>query len=280
MPGLILEGGTFRPIFSCGVMDALLEHGLMFDYVIGVSAGITNAVSYVSRQPGRNLDVICKYRNDPRYLSYGNYLKCGSLFGLDFVYDEVPNRLNPFDWEAYRAYGGRVLVGVTNARTVLPEYLDGRALDDKCAMLRATCAIPFFFPPIYLDGTPYFDGGLTDPIPIRRALADGSRKNLIILTRTEDYRKTLGNSTRWAARALRLRFPALPAVLHDRHRIYNETVQFADGLAREHPETTVLLRPVHPVESFESDVSRLRAAYKQGYDMAQARMDEIRALFT
>lgn len=144
MPGLILEGGTFRPVFSCGVMDALLEHGLMFDYVIGVSAGITNGVSYVSRQKGRNIDILRRYRNDPRYMGYANYLKCGSMFGLDFIYDEIPNRLSPFDWEAYLAYPGRVRVGVTNALTGQPEYLDGRALDEKCTMLRATCAIPFF----------------------------------------------------------------------------------------------------------------------------------------
>ena len=118
MPGLILEGGTFRPIFSCGVMDALLDNGLMFDYVIGVSAGITDGVSYISRQKGRNLKVIRAFRNDPRYLSLRNYLRGGSMFGLEFVYSEVPNRYFPFDWETYHAYPGKVLVGVTNARTL------------------------------------------------------------------------------------------------------------------------------------------------------------------
>ena len=179
MPGLILEGGTFRPIFSCGVMDALLDNGLMFDYVIGVSAGITDGVSYVSRQKGRNLKVIRAFRNDPRYLSLRNYLRGGSMFGLEFVYSEVPNRYFPFDWETYHAYPGKVLVGVTNARTGEAEYLDGMQLDDQCTMLRATCAIPFYFPPIQIGSELYYDGGLADSIPIRKAMADGSRKNLI-----------------------------------------------------------------------------------------------------
>ena len=132
MPGLILEGGTFRPIFSCGVMDALLAHDLMCDYVIGVSAGITDGFSYVSRQSGRNLEIAQRYRNDKRYLSPGNYLKCRSIFGLDFVFDTIPNELLPFDWDTFRAYKGRILVGVTNAETGVCEYLDGRELDARC----------------------------------------------------------------------------------------------------------------------------------------------------
>ena len=145
MPGLVLEGGTFRPIFSCGVMDALLEHDIMFDYVIGVSAGITDGVSYISRQKERNLRVIRAFRNDSRYISIRNYLRGGSLFGLNFVYEEVPQRYFPFDWHTYHAYKGRILIGVTNARTGQAEYLDGMQLDRKCTMLRATCAIPFYF---------------------------------------------------------------------------------------------------------------------------------------
>ena len=166
MPGLILEGGTFRPVFSCGVLDALLDEGLMFDYVSGVSAGITYAFSYLAGQRGRNLRIFTTYRNDKRYLSLENFPKCGSIFGLDFVFDEVPNRLVPFDWETFHRYRGRVRVGVTNALTGKAEYLDGMQLDRPCTMLRATCALPHMFPPIEINGTPYYDGGVADSIPI------------------------------------------------------------------------------------------------------------------
>lgn len=94
MPSLVLEGGTFRPIFSAGVMDALLDNDIMFPYCIGVSAGITNGVSYISKQKGRNLDVIKNYRNDKRYFGVNNFLKCKSIFGLDFTFDEIPNKLD------------------------------------------------------------------------------------------------------------------------------------------------------------------------------------------
>ena len=132
MPSLILEGGTLRPIFSAGVMDALLDNNITFPYCIGVSAGITNGVSYISKQKGRNLEVVTKYRNDNRYLSYRNFLRCKSIFGLDFVFDEIPNNLIPFDMDTYRKYPGKVLVGVTNAHTGKTEYLNGKDLDDKC----------------------------------------------------------------------------------------------------------------------------------------------------
>lgn len=279
MPGLVLEGGTFRPIFSCGVMDALLGHNLMFDYVIGVSAGITNGVSYVSQQKERNLKVITTFRNDPRYLSMKNYLRDGSMFGLDFVYHQIPLRYFPFDWDTYHAYKGKVLVGVTNIRTGKAEYLDGMQLDDHSTMLRATCAIPFYFPPIQIGDQRYYDGGLSDPIPIRKSLRDGNRKNLIILTQPKGYRKELDQATRYSARAFRLRHPELSETLRRRPKLYNDTICFCEQLVENKPEDTVLLRPETPINSFEDSVERLTEAYHEGYEMAERNMDRIRALF-
>lgn len=279
MPGLILEGGTFRPIFSSGVMDALLAHDLMFDYVIGVSAGITDGFSYVSRQFGRNLEIARRYRNDKRYLSPANYLKCRSIFGLDFVFDTIPNELLPFDWDTFRAYPGRILVGVTNAETGQCEYLDGRELDEKCTMLRATCSLPVYFPPARIGGKTYYDGGIADSIPIRKALADGSRKNLIVLTQPAGYRKQAKRRDHAAAAALRHRFPAMAKAILERPKMYNDTVCFCEHLAQYQPQNTVLIRPETPINSFESDVGKLTAAYEEGYRMAEARIDEIRRLF-
>lgn len=140
MPGIILEGGTFRPIFSAGVMDALLDEDIMFPYMIGVSAGICDGFSYISKQKERNLKILMNHRNDKRYMGAGNLLKERSLFGLDFVYDTIPNKLYPFDWKTFNEYKGTIKVGVTNAWTGKAEYKDGMKLDKKCTMLRATCA--------------------------------------------------------------------------------------------------------------------------------------------
>lgn len=279
MPGLILEGGTFRPIFSSGVMDALLDHDLMFDYVIGVSAGITDGFSYVSRQRGRNLEVARRFRNDKRYLSPANLLKCRSIFGLDFVFDTIPNELLPFDWDTFRAYQGKILVGVTNAETGQCEYLDGKDLDEKCTMLRATCSLPVYFPPTRIGDKIYYDGGISDSIPIRKAIADGNRKNLIVLTQPKGYRKKIKRRDHAAAAALHRKFPAMAEVILNRPKMYNDTVCFCEHLVQYQPQNTVLLQPETPINSFESDVEKLVAAYDEGYRLAEERMDEIRKLF-
>lgn len=276
MAGIVLEGGTFRPIFSAGVMDALLEHDLMFDYCIGVSAGISNGFSYISRQKGRNLEVLINHRNDKRYLSRRNFIKCRSLFGLDFVYDEIPNKLYPFDWNTFGAYKGRVLVGVTNASTGQPEYLDGLKSDLKFTMLRATCAMPVFFPAIELDQGYYYDGGLADPIPIKKSIKDGNSKNLIILTRPKGYHKEYGRENDVVIRMMKRRFPNLEQVIKNRPSVYNETISYCEELEAE--GSTVILRPEYALESMEKSTDVLKDNYMHGYNMAIENLIRIKDL--
>ena len=129
MPGLVLEGGTMRPIFSAGAMDCLLDHNIIFPYCIGVSAGISNAVSYISRQKGRNLEILKLYRNDPRYYGKRNLLRDRSLFGIRFIFEKIPNVLVPFDHETFRDYEGKVLAGITCAETGEIEFVECRDED-------------------------------------------------------------------------------------------------------------------------------------------------------
>ena len=277
MPSLILEGGTLRPIFSAGVMDALLDNNITFPYCIGVSAGITNGVSYISKQKGRNLEVVTKYRNDNRYLSYRNFLRCKSIFGLDFVFDEIPNNLIPFDMDTYRKYPGKVLVGVTNAHTGKTEYLNGKDLDDKATMLRATCAIPLLFPVIKINGKEYYDGGLCDPIPIKKAIADGNTKHLIVLTQPKGYKKELSKKNILVAKLLNKKYPNLKTHLLNRHNHYNETVKFCEQLESE--GKVLILRPEYNLDSFEKDINKLKSSYEHGYNLTINHLSEIKKLF-
>ena len=277
MPSLILEGGTLRPIFSAGVMDALLDNNITFPYCIWVSAGITNGVSYISKQKGRNLEVVTKYRNDNRYLSYRNFLRCKSIFGLDFVFDEIPNNLIPFDMDTYRKYPGKVLVGVTNAHTGKTEYLNGKDLDDKATMLRATCAIPLLFPVIKINGKEYYDGGLCDPIPIKKAIADGNTKHLIVLTQPKGYKKELSKKNILVAKLLNKKYPNLKTPLLNRHNHYNETVKFCEQLESE--GKVLILRPEYNLDSFEKDINKLKSSYDHGYNLTINHLSEIKKLF-
>ena len=279
MPSLILEGGTFRPIFSAGVMDALLDNDIIFPYCIGVSAGITNGVSYISKQKGRNLAVIEQYRNDKRYLGLKIFFSCHSIFGLDFVFNEIPNNLLPFDMDTYQRYSGKILVGVTNAQTGQTEYLDGKDLDENCTILRATCAIPYFFPCIKYKGNEYYDGGICDPIPIRKAIADGNEKHLIVLTRPASYKKTLSKNNILAAKNISKKYPNLKEPLLTRHIAYNETVRFCEDLERQ--GKALILRPSEEgaLKSFEKDINKLKAGYNLGYKTATDNLDKIKELF-
>lgn len=274
MAGLVLEGGTFRPIFSCGVMDAFLDEGIMFPYIIGVSAGITDAFSYVSKQKERNLKVLEKFRHDKRYMGIGNFFTEHSMIGLDFAYEEVPKYHMPFDWKTFREYDGQLLVGVTNARTGRTEYLNGKDADESFTMLRATCAIPLLFPAIWIQNTPYYDGGIADPIPIKKSIMDGNEKNVIILTRTPEYRKELNHQTKLVAKALLKNYPKLSRLMLTRHERYNYTLEYIHRLEKE--GKALVLRPKYPLESFEKDVKVLRHTNEMGYALAMERMDEIR----
>ena len=147
MPGVLFEGGSFRPIFSCGVMDALLEEEIMFPYCIGVSAGAADAASYISGQRERNLRIFLKYRNDRRYFGVGNLLREKSLFGIQFVFRDMNNEVDPFDMEAFQHYRGEFVITVTDAQTGTPHYFYKEDVDRDYMAFQASCSLPVIFPP-------------------------------------------------------------------------------------------------------------------------------------
>lgn len=274
MKGLVLEGGTFRPIFSSGVMDALLSDDIMMPYCIGVSAGISDGVSYISRQKGRNLEIVQKYRNDKRYMGKRNYRKSRSLFGLDFVFGKIPNVLIPFDKQTFMRYEGRCIVGVTNAVTGQAEYMDAKDMDEQYSMLRATCAMPLFFPAIDVNGSKYYDGGISDPVPVGKALEDGCDKVLVVLTQPKGFRKRLGKYDRIGARVLARKYPAMSEAILSRPDRYNQVVEMCEQLEKE--GKAMILRPNYRLNSFESDVHKLEASYWHGYRMTREKINRIR----
>ena len=270
----ILEGGTFRTVFTMGVMDAFLDGGVMMPYISGVSAGITYAGSYITGQKGRNIKVIETYRNDPRYVGWRNFITDRSYFGLKFGYDTVTNKLIPFDWDAFHSYKGRMLVGVTNVRTGEEEYLNGLEMDRTCRMLMATCAIPFMFPAIQIGDRSYYDGGIVEPITIRKAEADGFRKHIIVRTREPGFVRTQEKSNVFAAKVLKRKYPNLVKPILERHERYNAISEHCDELERR--GDAIVLRPDYALASLEKDMTKLRAGYEMGYAQAMRRMGEIR----
>lgn len=273
--GLVLEGGTFRGVYSAGVMDAFLENGIEFPYIIGVSAGISNGVSYVSKQFARNREIMDKYRSDKRYIGAGNFRKCKSCFGLDFVFGEIPNELIPFDYETFYSYKGELKVGVTNAETGKFECKNGLENEKDFKYLRASCSIPGLFPPAELDGGFYYDGGLSNPIPVKQAIKDGCTKNVLILTQPEGFVKKCGKGNIIMSQLIRKKFPEIEMLLLDRHRIYNRQTAFCKELERR--GKALIFRPKIKLDSMEKNVEKLRETWQMGYDDGTARIEEVKA---
>lgn len=272
---LVVEGGTFRAIYSAGVLDAMIEEGIVMPYIAAISAGAISTVSYMSAQVGRTQRVFMTYRNDPRYMGWRNLLKEKSYFGLDFSYNVIPNKLELFDWPTYFNYPGEAEFGVTNAYTGEVEYKNAMDMDRECQILRATCAIPLLFPEIKLGGTPYFDGGLSSSIPVERAIEKGFDKHLLILTREEGYLKKTSRQTKLMTKLFQKRYPKLAARLLDRADMYNK--QLAHCVELEQEGRAFIFKPDFALSSFESKEAKMEANYQMGYRHAKERMAELKA---
>ncbi len=277
MPGVLFEGGTFRSVFSCGVMDALLDEKIEFPYCIGVSAGSAYGVSYVSRQRGRNWRIIEHYRNDPRYVGKRNLLTDHSLFGVDFVFRTIPQELEPFDRRTFQDGHCKFVAVTTDAQTGKACYFTNEDVDDTYEVLLASCAMPLLLPPGKIGGREYFDGGLSNPIPIDKLLHDGQKKALVVLTQPEGFEKTCQGSQKLGALALRYRYPKVAHRILTRYHKYNESVKLCERL--EQMGRVVIIRPQYPLASLEGDIKVLEASYRMGYRLAMEKMDEIRELF-
>ena len=273
--GLILEGGGMRGIYTAGVLDAFMEEGIEFSSVYGVSAGSCHAGSFISRQPGRALRAGTNYLDDPDYCGMKSFLKTGDFFGVDMLYSRLPNVYEPIDYETFKTYKGKFYAVVTNVDTGEAEYLRVRDLASQMWMIRASSSLPLISRTLVVKGRPYLDGGIADSIPIRRSIADGNEKNVVILTREEGYRK--GPNSMMPL--IRLRYPHSKAFVQkaeDRHIRYNETLDF---LKREEEEGRVfVIRPSRKVEvaRIEKDKDKLLALYQAGLTDGRAKLPEMK----
>jgi predicted patatin/cPLA2 family phospholipase len=276
--GLVLEGGALRTIFSSGVCDAMLEGGIMPDYLVGVSAGIAYGVGYLARQPRRNLEILKRFANDRRYMGMHNLVDRGnrSYFGLEFAYQTIPNELMPFDYDAFEAFPGQVEAVVTNMDTGLPEYLPVPRRDPEATLIQASCALPLMFPIYHIDGKPYMDGGVTDGIPFERAFEQGCDRVMVVLTKTRDYIRKPDGLLSVVCRKYR-EYPNFCKAMEERAERYNQCRERLFELERQGKVLVIAPEDTLGVSRTERDVEKLQLLWGQGYQMAVERMEEIRA---
>lgn len=265
--GLVLEGGGMRGVFTTGVLDYMLDNGITFGYCVGVSAGVGNGLSYMSRQRGRaklsNIDLFEKHR----YIGIRYLLTQGSIIDLDLLYDKLPNEMLPFDYDACFANPMTFEMVTTSCRTGKACYLTETA--DRKRLLevtKASCSLPFVCPVTTVDGEPMLDGGIVDSIPIERAMATGHPRNVVVLTRNRGYRS--GQRDFKTPRFVYRNYPRLRLALSRRHAVYDRQLELAERLEDE--GRILAIRPRRPLEVglFEHDTAKLTALYEEGYACA------------
>lgn len=279
---LVLEGGALRTMYSSGVCDAFLDGGLPLpDYTLGVSAGIAYGVSYLSRQSRRNLQLICHYAGDRRYMGWRNLAnpKNRSYFGLQFAYETIPNELVPFDYDAFEAYPGRAEAVVTNLDTGEAEYLPVPRRDEHNLLLQATCAIPLMFPVIHLEGKPYLDGGCADAIPWRHAMEEGFDRVVVVLTRERDYYKKPGRADEIIARAFR-KHPYFQETMRTRPERYNACREELFALEREGKVLVIAPQDTLGCSRTEKNLDTIRALWQEGYFDGRREAERVREFWT
>ena len=274
--GLVTEGGAARAYYSCGVMDEMLRADIMADYIIGTSAGIANALSYASQQIGRNHTIATKYFHDKRYMGTKYLLspKTRCYFNLDFIFDEIPNKHLPFDYDKFAKFKGDVMATVTNIESGKAEYLPVSRYDRRFEVLRATCALPILFQPIKINGNAYLDGGIADSIPFKRAFDDGCDKCIVILTQPRDYRKSSDKLLELSAKIYR-KNPDFAQTLLQRPQMYNKQLDDIKKL-----EEQGLVYVIAPKESLgvsrtESKPEILDKIYRMGENDLKAQLDSL-----
>ncbi len=268
-----------RAAYTGGVLDAFMDAGLDFRYVIGVSAGANAGSDYVAGQRERNHRVFVEQVADPRYAGFKNLLRERSWFGMRFLFETLPNELAPFSYDAFQGSPRTLVVGVTDCATGGPAYFQQHGEDARwfvTTVLRASSSLPVLSPPVDIRGRCYSDGGVSDPIPVDHAIADGHARNVVVLTQNAGYRKKPQRLGAVATLAL-ARHPGLRHALAVRHEKYNASLDRLAAL--ELAGQAFVLRPGRPltVGRLERDVRRLDALYRQGYEETTERIPQLRA---
>ena len=274
--GLVLEGGGMRGMYTCGVLEFFLEKELIFSDCYGVSAGACHLCSYLSGQKERALHVGIDYLQCHDYCSLSSLLRTGDLFNKDFCYDLIPNYLNPYDYEAFERYPGRAYAVATNIETGEAEYLRLKHMQTDIEAVRASSSLPLVSKNVRIGNKLYLDGGISDAIPLQKSILDGNQKNIVVLTKEVGYRRK-PSSLLPLIRAAYLRYPKVYELMKNRHIAYNRTLDMVEK--KEKAGEIIVLRPKENggIGRIEKDKEKLMALYRQGYEDAKARYEEILA---
>ena len=273
--GLVLEGGAMRATYTIGVLDVLMENNIEFDGIIGVSAGAIHGLSYVAKQPGRNIRYYKKYASDKRFMSWSNFIRTGDLVGKDFCYSEIPWKLDPFDNETFKKSKTEFYAVAANIETGESEYLRIKDLKDPVQMeyLRASASLPIVSKPVEVDGMKLLDGGMTDSIPLRAFQNMGFEKNVVVATRSDGFVKH--DEQVGLTSMMYKNYPKFVSAVRYRAKMYNDEKAYI--LLQEKLGNIFFFRPNEElnITRTDTDPEHLETIYQIGRKDAEARLPEL-----
>ena len=278
---LCLEGGSLRGLFTAGVLDAFLDNELYIEYVNGVSAGSMNGMNYISRQRGRSKRINLKYLHDKRYISYKTMFKSRQIFNFDFLFEEISNNLDPFDWDTFKGMNQKYEVVATDVKTGESRYFDKDNCSDIVAAVKASASIPIMSKMIDVDKRKYLDGGISTSIAYKRAFELGYDRAIVVLTREDGYRKK--PISKINERLYKSYFKPLPNLIEKLMTVperYNMMQEEMDELANE--GKLLIIRPPKKVtvQRIEKNLAKLESLYNEGYEEGLRNIERVKDFIT
>lgn len=275
--GLVLEGGGHRAIFTSGVLDAFIENGITFPYVVGVSMGSCNGASYIAKDIRRQHDFGLGHCQDKKYFGLWPFRHTGEILNMDWIFGDLCYKTHPLNYDEFENSGSVLCAVLTNAETGKAEYFYPKDLREYgCPIIRASCSMPLVTKGVDIGGTKYFDGGVSDSIPLKRAIEDGCRKIVVILTQDESFVKQPVSAAKLMKRLYK-KYPLLIEALINRHTMYNEQRKFVEE--EERKGNILVIRPAKPLNcsSMERDITKLESIYQLGYIQGKKSIEKVKA---
>ena len=274
---LVLEGGALRGMYTSGVLDTFLKNNMEFECVAGVSAGALNAMSYISKQPGRSAKINLEYCDDPRYIGRKAFIKNKGIIGYDYLFGDISENKVPFDYKSFENTNQRFIIVTTNCEKAETEYLEKSNCNDLFKAAQASSSMPLASAMVEINNNHYLDGAVTTSIPVKWALEQGYEKVVVVLTRDKTYRKPmLSNKMKKLYELAYHKYPKLIEKLNTMPERYNKLQDEIIDLEKE--GKIFIIRPEKEVtvSRLEKDKEKLENLYKEGIAETEKNLDALK----
>lgn len=264
-----------RGMYTSGVLDAFMDNELYINNIYAVSAGCYNALSYLSKQRGRTYKINTTYLKDKRYINFAKILTKGSAINTDFIFNDVFKELETFDYISFKNNVGEFYAVSTNCMSGEAYYALIKDLEKDVEFVKASAALPLFTKIVEIEGLYLTDGGVSDSIPIFKAIEDGYVNNVVILTRPKGF--LLGENKLMKINKIKYKkYPNLIKAMEERHTNYNNTLSFLEKLEEE--GKVIVIRPKEDlnIANLERNECRIKEIYNMGYNDALEYIDKIK----